>query len=78
MWKYAIAVLVFSAPAYAQQADPAFLQKAIAAVQAQRNNALDAAAVAEARAAQLADENAKLKAQIEQQAKPKPEGDTAK
>ena len=76
----ALCVVCIATGASAQQAvpDPAFMQKAIAAVQAQRNNALDVAAAAEARATQLAEENTKLKAQIEQLTKPKPEGEPAK
>jgi hypothetical protein len=63
----AIALLTISTTAgLAQQAapDPAFLQKAITALQTQRNAALDAQAGAEARAATLAEELEKLKAQI--------------
>lgn len=62
-----------SAQQPARPPDPAFLQKAILSLQAQRNAALDGAAVAEARAAQLAEDNAKLKAQIEELTKPKGE-----
>lgn len=63
-----IAFLV-SVPALAQQqpaVDSAFLQKALSAMQAQRNNALDEQVGTVARAAVLADENAKLKAEIEE------------
>lgn len=66
-------ILAFAAPALAQQApppDPAFMQKAIAALQSQRNIALDAAASAEARANILTEENAALKKQIADLAKP--------
>lgn len=68
------AALLIATPALAQQAppDPAFLQKAAGALQAQRNTALDAQAVAEARAAMLADEVAALKKQVED-LKPKAE-----
>jgi hypothetical protein len=48
-----------------QPPDPAFMQKAIAALQAQRNTALDAQAMAESRAAMLADEVVSLKRQID-------------
>ena len=58
MNKFAIVLLVsvFSVPAFAQQPDPAFMQKAITALQAQRNQALDSAAVAEAKASGVSDE----------------------
>ncbi len=62
------------AAAPAQQApsnpDLAFLQKATAVLQTQRNAALDGQAAAEARAAVLADENAALKKQIDDLRKP--------
>ena len=75
MKSIAVAVaLLLAIPALAQQPppDPAFMQKAIVALQVQRNAALDAQVVAEARAAQLSDEVAALKKQIED-AKPKAE-----
>lgn len=54
-------------PAFAQQPpDVATLQKAITVIQAQRNQAYDAQAGAEVRAATLAEENAKLKAQVQE------------
>lgn len=46
--------------------DPAFLQRALAAVQAQRNAALDAAAVAEARAAGLSAELTRTQARVKE------------
>lgn len=49
-----------------QQPDPAFLQRALAAMQAQRNQAQDSAAVAEARAAGLSDDLAKAQARIKE------------
>lgn len=53
-------------PAFAQQPpDIPTLQKAIAVMQAQRNQAFDAQAGAEVRAATLAEENARLKAQVQ-------------
>lgn len=60
------AVLAFTpVPASAQQElDQATLGKAIIALQIQRNSALDAQALAEARAALLTEEVAKLKAKI--------------
>lgn len=66
-----IAILAFTSPALAQQqADPAALQKVIIALKAQREEAMDKAALAEARAALLAEENQKLKAEAEK-TKPK-------
>jgi hypothetical protein len=65
-----IALLLLAVPAHAQQPqlppDPAFMQKAITALQQQRNDALDRQAGSEAKAAQLAEENAKLKAENEE------------
>jgi hypothetical protein len=49
------AVLV-SFPALAQQPDPAFLQRAVQALQAQRNAALDAEAISEAKALGLTED----------------------
>ena len=65
--------LISSAFAQQQQptADPALLQKAISVLVAQRNAALNAQVDAEARAGQLADDNAKLKAELEQLKTPK-------
>lgn len=63
----AVALLLLASPALAQQQpDPAAMQKAIQALQAQRNAALDQAAGAQVQAATLAEENTKLKAQIEE------------
>lgn len=59
--------LVFATGAVAQPAPPPdipTLQKAIAIIQAQRNQAFDAQAGAEVRAATLAEEVARLKAQV--------------
>jgi hypothetical protein len=57
-----------------QPADPAFMQKAIQALQTQRNQALDAQAVVEAKAMQLADEVAKLKTELDElKKKPEPQ-----
>lgn len=68
--RYAIAIaLMLMVPALAQQpapqADPAFMQKALTALQAQRNAALDGQAAAQAQAAMLTEEVATLKKQIE-------------
>lgn len=59
-------LLALSSVASAQQADPAFLQRAITAVQMQRNLALDAQAVAEARVAALTEDLAKAQAHIKE------------
>lgn len=59
-------VALISAPVFAQQPDPAFLQRAIAAVQIQRNLAMDAAAVAEAKAAILTDDLAKATVRLKE------------
>lgn len=50
----------------AQQPDPAFLQRAINSLQTQRNGALDSAAIAEAKAAGLADDLAKANAKVKE------------
>lgn len=70
----AFAFALLATPALAQQAppDPATLQRAIAAIQAQRNAALDQAASMQIEAQRLADENAKLKAEIEALKKDRP------
>mgnify|MGYP001562945755 CR=1 FL=1 len=74
--RFAIAalMLIISTSAFAQQQplDPAFLHRAISALQAQRNQSMDTAAVSEARAAGLADELAKAQARIKELEK-KPE-----
>lgn len=72
---FAICIILALAatPALAQQQpapDPAFLQKAIMALQAQRNTALDGQAAAEARANMLAEEAATLRKQLEEAKKP--------
>lgn len=67
-----LALALLATPALAQQQPPpAFLEKAIAALQTQRNNALDAQAAAEARAALLAEELTKAKARITELEAPK-------
>jgi hypothetical protein len=65
----AFVALLMTTSAFAQPQlppDPAFLQKAITALQQQRNDALDRQAGSEAKASQLAEENAKLKAENEE------------
>jgi hypothetical protein len=60
-------ILAIASPAIAQQQpDPAFLQRAVNALQAQRNQALDAAAIAQARAAGLTDDLAKAQERIKE------------
>jgi hypothetical protein len=51
-------------PAAGGQPDPAFLQKAVQALQIQRNNEADQRAVAEARGAMLQDEVTKLQKEL--------------
>ena len=58
--RWVIPLLLIASPSVAQQVDAA---KLIAAVQQQRNEAMDKAAVAEAKAAQLAEELQRLKAE---------------
>lgn len=67
-----IAFVLVPALAFAQGPDPIFLQKALTAVQTQRNLAMDQAAVAEANTRLLSDELAKAQAKIKDlEAKPK-------
>ena len=68
------AILALTSPAIAQQAppDPAVLQRALSALQAQRNQAMDAAASAEIKAAGLAEDLAKAQARIKE-LEPKPD-----
>lgn len=65
-----IVLIAATAPrscAHAQQApDPAFLQRALSALQAQRNAAMDSQVVAEARAAGLTEDLAKANARIKE------------
>lgn len=63
----AAALVLFASPALAEQKpDPEFLQKALTVMQAQRNNAMDADAVAEAKLATTTDELAKAQARIKE------------
>lgn len=67
MRKIIIALVLAASPALAQQqqpVDPALLHRAIAALQQQRNGALDAAAQAQAQASLQADEITRLKARV--------------
>ena len=71
-----VLVLLFLSTSFAlaQQADPIFMQRAITALQTQRNSALDAQVVAEAKVTGLTEDlnkaNAKIK-ELEEQLKPK-------
>ncbi len=66
--------LILSTPASAQQQppDPAALQKAVQALQQQRNAAMDQAAGLQVQAATLAEENDRLKKQVEELQKAAP------
>jgi TolA-binding protein len=76
MLRIVLLVLLFwtTSFALAQQADPVFMQRAISALQTQRNSALDAQVVAEAKVTGLTEDlnkaNAKIK-ELEEQLKPK-------
>lgn len=65
MKKIAFAIVLLASPAIAQQQpDPETLQRVLAAMREQRNAALDAVAMSEARAAKLEAELEKLKAEL--------------
>lgn len=66
--------LLLAGPAFAQQQppDPAFMAKAIAALQVQRNQAQDAAAIAQAKVEQLTEDLGKANARVKE-LEPKPE-----
>lgn len=67
MIKKVLLILVLSTSVvYAQTADPIFLQHAIATLQAQRNAAMDAQTIAEAKLAGLTDELTKANARIKE------------
>lgn len=73
MKRLLILACLLATPAFAQQApDPAMLQRAIVALQGQRNQAADNAAALEVRAAALADDLAKAQARIKE-LEPKPD-----
>ncbi|MEI5710467.1 hypothetical protein WB401_46285, partial [Streptomyces brasiliscabiei] len=59
---------------FAEQPDPAFMQRAIAALQNQRNQALDAAAAAAAKAEGLSEDLVKAQARIKELEEKKPQG----
>lgn len=59
-----ILVLGFAVPAYAQQADPDFMQRAIVALQQQRNEALDKVAASEAKLSKSQEDLNKANLQI--------------
>lgn len=64
----AVALVLIATPALAQQqpADPVFMQRAIQALQAQRNQAQDAQAIETARATGLSDDLAKAQARVKE------------
>jgi len=66
--------MLLTTPALAQQPDVATLQRAIAVLQSQRNQAMDALANTEVQRAALAEQVEKLKAEIEE-LKKKPQKD---
>ena len=71
----AATLLLFAAPALAQQAtDAATLQRLLVAIEAQRNQALTQGAYAEARVAALTEDLVKAQARIKE-LEPKPQGD---
>lgn len=72
MKRLVILALFFATPAQAQQSDPATLQRLLAAIEAQRNQALTQHAYAEAKAAALTEDLAKAKAQIKELESQKP------
>jgi hypothetical protein len=57
-----VALLLMTGVAAAQQPDPATFQRLLSSIEQQRNAAMNQAAIADARAAQLAEEVQKLKA----------------
>lgn len=68
----AIALLIISSASAQQQPDPAMMRRVIPLLQQQRNEANDRAALAEAKAAQLAEEVEQLKAQLAKTKEDKP------
>lgn len=65
-----LSLALISTPALAQQTDPAFLNRAIAVLQAQRNAAMDSVAAEKARADGLAEDLTKAQARIRELEKP--------
>lgn len=61
-----VLLIGLTASAVAQQPDPAFMQRAITALQTQRNVAMDAAAVAEAKVATITEERDKAQARVKE------------
>jgi hypothetical protein len=67
MKRLLIALSLFATPAFGQQApDPAALQRALVAIQSQRNQAFDLAASWQAQAASLSEDLAKAQARIKE------------
>jgi hypothetical protein len=61
-----VSLIALPSMALAQQPDPTFLQHAVTALQSQRNAALDAQAVAEAKIAGLTDDLAKANQKVKE------------
>jgi hypothetical protein len=70
--KWLVAVLLASSSAMAQQPDPATMQRALNVLKMQREQMADAAAQEMIKNVVLAEENAKLKAEIEDLKKASP------
>lgn len=68
MKKIIIVILLLASPTFAQQqpVDPAVMQRVINSLQAQRNQALDAAASQEVRAVGLTEDLSKAQARIKE------------
>lgn len=72
MKKLLFILMLASTPVAAQQSDPVFLQRALTAMQTQRDQAMNALVVVEANVAGLKDELAKAQARVKE-LEPKPE-----
>lgn len=66
MKRLALVLAFIASPAIAQQSDPAFIARALAVVQAQRNQAMDQAAGEKARADGLAEDLARAQSVIKE------------
>lgn len=75
MKRIILALSLLATPAFAQQQqpDPAFLQRVLSTMQAQRNQATDALAVSDTRIAVLQEELEKIKARVKELEAPKEE-----
>jgi hypothetical protein len=74
----ALILISVATPAVAQQPDPVFLQHALASIQAQRNQAMDAAAVSDAKVATLTEDLARANAKLKELEPKKPDDGQAK